>query len=227
MTPARLSAFTDGVLAIVLTIMVLELPVPHGTGLAALSPLWPLLGAYALSFINIGIFWNNHHHLMHLARKVDGRVLWVNLLLLFWLSLVPFVIRWIGEAKVSAEPVAAYGIVLTMAAAAYWLLEKVLIMADVAEEGEAPLEKAAAAVDEQAPHRLALGRFGREGVSLLMYAAGAGLAFVEPWLAVALYAGVALIWFIPDRRVEQHVDKQIKQQAEQDDAQVDAGQPAS
>ena len=109
MKAERLSAFTDGVLAIVLTIMVLELPVPHGTDGRDGAHLWPYLGAYALSFVNIGIFWNNHHHLMHLVRKVDGRVLWANLFLLFWLSLIPFVIRWIGEAKFSAEPVAAYG----------------------------------------------------------------------------------------------------------------------
>jgi uncharacterized membrane protein len=209
MTPARLSAFTDGVLAIVLTIMVLELPVPHGTDLAAMRPLWPILGAYALSFINIGIFWNNHHHLMHLTRKVDGRVLWVNLLLLFWLSLVPFVIRWIGEAKVSPAPVAAYGLILTMAAAAYWLLEKVIILVDVADEGEAPLEKAAAQEGE-APLEVAVGKVGRERLSLLMYAAGAGIAFVQPWLAVAIYAGVALMWFVPDRRVERHVEKTIE-----------------
>lgn len=203
MKPERLSAFTDGVLAIVLTIMVLELPVPHGGGEAALRPLWPLLGAYALSFVNIGIFWNNHHHLMHLVRKVDGRVLWANLFLLFWLSLIPFVIRWIGEAKVSAEPVAAYGIVLTMAALAYWLLEKVIILVDIAEEGEAPLE-------------VAVGKVKRERLSLVLYTVGAGLAFVEPWLAVALYIGVALMWFAPDRRVEKQVEEAIGREASED-----------
>jgi uncharacterized membrane protein len=196
MKAERLSAFTDGVLAIVLTIMVLELPVPHGAGEQALRPLWPLLGAYALSFVNIGIFWNNHHHLMHLVRKVDGRVLWANLFLLFWLSLVPFVIRWIGEAKVSAEPVAAYGIVLAMAALAYWLLERVIIIVDVAEEGEAPLE-------------LAVGNVRRERLSLGLYVVGAGVAFIEPWAAVAIYIGVALMWFAPDRRVEKQVEKTI------------------
>jgi uncharacterized membrane protein len=197
MSAERLSAFTDGVLAIVLTIMVLELPVPHGADVAAMRPLWPLLGAYALSFVNIGIFWNNHHHLMHLVRKVDGRVLWANLFLLFWLSLVPFVIRWIGEAKVTAEPVAAYGIVLTMAAIAYWLLERVIIIVDIAEEGEAPLE-------------IAVGKVLRERLSMAAYLTGAAVAFIAPWIAVGIYIAVALLWFAPDRRVEKEVEKAIE-----------------
>ena len=197
MKAERLSAFTDGVLAIVLTIMVLELPVPHGASDPALRPLWPLLGAYALSFVNIGIFWNNHHHLMHLVRKVDGRVLWANLVLLFWLSLIPFVIRWIGEARVTAGPVAAYGIVLMMAALAYWVLERVIILVDVAEEGEAPLE-------------LAVGSVLRERWSIAMYLIGASLAFVEPWIAVGIYILVALLWFAPDRRVEKEVEKAVE-----------------
>jgi uncharacterized membrane protein len=201
MRAERLSAFTDGVLAIVLTIMVLELPVPHGASGTALRPLWPLLGAYALSFVNIGIFWNNHHHLMHLVRKVDGRVLWANLFLLFWLSLIPFVIRWIGEARVTAEPVAAYGIVLMMAALAYWLLERVIIIVDVAEEGEAPLE-------------LAVGSVLRERWSIAMYMVGASLAFVEPWIAVGIYILVALLWFAPDRRVEKEVEKAVEVEGE-------------
>jgi uncharacterized membrane protein len=193
MRPERLSAFTDGVLAIVLTIMVLELPVPHAHGMAALRELWPLLGAYALSFVNIGIFWNNHHHLMHLVRKVDGRVLWANLFLLFWLSLVPFVIRWIGETKFSAEPVAAYGVILTGAAVAYWLLERVIIIVDVAEEGEAPLE-------------LAVGSVLRERLSMAAYMIGAVVAFYAPWIAIAIYIAVSATWFVPDRRVEKAVE---------------------
>ena len=201
MKAERLSAFTDGVLAIILTIMVLELPVPHGGGENALRPLWPLLGAYTLSFVNIGIFWNNHHHLMHLVRKVDGRVLWANLFLLFWWSLVPFVIRWIGEAKVSAEPVAAYGVVLAMAAIAYWLLERVIIMVDIAEEGEAPLE-------------LAVGNVLRERLSIAAYFVGAGVAFFSPWLAVGIYVAVALWWFAPDRRVEKEVEKAITREGD-------------
>ena len=203
MKAERLSAFTDGVLAIVLTIMVLELPVPHGESEQAMRPLWPSLGAHALAFVNIGIFWNNHHHLMHLVRKVDGRVLWANLFLLFWLSLIPFVIRWIGEAKVSAEPVAAYGIVLTMAALAYWLLERAIIIVDIAEEGEAPLE-------------IAVGKVRRERISLVMYVLGAGVAFIEPWAAVAIYIMVALLWFAPDRRVEKQVEKAIEAEGDND-----------
>ena len=198
MRPERLSAFTDGVLAIVLTIMVLELPVPHERGLAGLHELGPLLGAYALSFVNIGIFWNNHHHLMHLVRKVDGRVLWANLFLLFWLSLVPFVIRWIGEAKFSAEPVAAYGVILTGAAIAYWLLERVIIIVDVAEEGEAPLE-------------LAVGSVLRERLSMAAYMIGAVVAFYAPWIAIAIYIAVSATWFVPDRRVEKEIEKAVEE----------------
>ena len=197
MNAERLSAFTDGVLAIVLTIMVLELPVPHATGANSWRELWPFLGAYALSFVNIGIFWNNHHHLMHLVRKVDGRVLWANLFLLFWLSLVPFVIRWIGEAKFGAEPVAAYGLVLMMAAIAYWLLEQVIIIVDVAEEGEAPLE-------------IAVGSVLRERLSMASYFVAACLAFVSPFIAIAIYIALAAWWFVPDRRVEKQVEKAVE-----------------
>ena len=205
MKAERLSAFTDGVLAIILTIMVLELPVPHDSSAHAMAELGPYLGAYALSFVNIGIFWNNHHHLMHLVRKVDGRVLWANLFLLFWLSLIPFVIRWIGESKFSAEPVAAYGVVLTMAAIAYWLLERVIIIVDIAEEGEAPLE-------------IAVGSVLRERLSMASYLIAAGLAFLSPWIAIAIYIALAAWWFVPDRRVEKEVEKAIEEEeAESDD----------
>ena len=197
MKAARLSAFTDGVLAIVLTIMVLELPVPTHHGVAGLGELWPFLGAYALSFVNIGIFWSNHHHLMHLVRKVDGRVLWANLFLLFWISIIPFVIRWIGESEFGAESVAAYGVVLSMAAVAYWLLERVIIVVDVAEEGEAPLE-------------IAVGSVLRERLSMVSYLIGAGLAFVSPFIAIAIYIGLAAWWFLPDRRVEKEVEKAVE-----------------
>ena len=196
MKPDRLSVFTDGVIAIIITIMVLELKVPEGTSWAAVRPTLPLLGAYALSFVNVAIFWNNHHHLMHLTRRVDGRVLWANLFLLFWLSLIPFVIRWIGEAKVSAAPVAAYGAVLTMAALAYLLLEWAIIHADVSEDGETPLDRA-------------VGKVKRERITLAMYLTGAALAFVEPWLAVAIYVAVSLLWFMPDRRVEQQIEQAL------------------
>jgi uncharacterized membrane protein len=186
MKPDRLSAFTDGVIAIIITIMVLELPVPHGSNLAALKPELPLFGAYALSFVNVGIFWVNHHHMIHLAKRVDGRVLLANLFLLFWLSLVPFVIRWIGEAHISPMPVAAYGAILTMANLGYVLTERALI---AAEPGRSALAEA-------------LGSKKKEIVSFLLYLVAVPMAFVSVWIAVAIYIFNALIWFVPDRRVE-------------------------
>jgi len=186
----RLNAFTDGVLAIVITIMVLELPLPRGGGLWALRPVLPLFGAYALAFVNVGIFWNNHHHLMHLVKQVDGRVLWANHFLLFWLSLVPFVIRWMGEAHLRPGPVAAYGVVLVMAAVAYGLLERAM---EATRVDTTDLERA-------------LGSKRKEIVSLLLYVVGVGLAFVWVWAAIACYVVVAAIWFIPDRRVEDKLE---------------------
>src|SRR3990170_3321220 len=186
MTADRLNAFTDGVLAIVITIMVLELHVPSGEGFEAIRPALPLLGAYALSFVNIGIFWNNHHHMMQDARRIDGRVLWANLFLLFWLSLIPFVIRWIGEAGISALPVAVYGAVLIMASLAYLLLERTLMAA----EGEGSKVRAA------------VGSRRKEWLSFALYGTGAFAAFVSPWLAVAIYVAVSSMWLIPDRRFE-------------------------
>ena len=195
MNSDRLTTFTDGVIAIIITIMVLELPIPHGPGLSALTPIWPLLGAYALSFVNIGIFWNNHHHVLTLVEKIDGRVLWANLLLLFWLSLFPFVIRWIGEAHLSAEPVAAYGVVLTMASVAYVLLEKAVLAVD----GQS------AALAE------ALRRGLKELASFVLSVAGIALSFVWVWAAIGCYVAVAAIWFVPDRRVEEKVASQDPQ----------------
>lgn len=185
----RVNAFTDGVLAIVITIMVLELPVPEGTSFAALRPDLPLFGAYILSFINIGIYWNNHHHMMHSARRVDGRVLWANLGLLFWLSLIPFVIRWIGEAGVTAMPVAAFGIVLIFAALAYLLLERALI---AAEGEESAIAKA-------------VGAKRKEWLSLAFYLVAIIAAFFSPWLSVAIYAIVSATWLVPDRRFERRL----------------------
>lgn len=182
----RLNAFTDGVLAIVITIMVLELPVPHAANLAALRHVAPLFAAYALSFVNVGIFWNNHHHLMSLARHVDGRVLWANLFLLFCLSLVPFLIRWIGEVGLAAEPVAAYGAVLTLAAFAYMLLEKAILATD----------------GEDSKLASALGEGAKEWLSVGLYVMGMALSFVAVMAAVAVYVTVAALWFIPDPRVE-------------------------
>ena len=187
MKPDRLSAFTDGVIAIIITIMVLELPVPEGDRWESLCGSLPLFGAYALSFANVGIFWVNHHHMFHLAKRVDGRVLLANLFLLFWLSLVPFVIRWIDEADISAMPVAAYGAILAMASLAYLLIERTIIAA----EGEE------SALDE------ALGSKKKEIWSTLLYAAAVPIAFLWVWASVAIYALVALYWLIPDRRVEE------------------------
>jgi uncharacterized membrane protein len=181
----RLNAFTDGVLAIAITIMVLELHVPGGRDLDSLLPVLSLLGAYALSFVNIGIFWTNHHHMMQAARRVDGATLWANLLLLFWLSLVPFVIRWIGEVGISPAPVAAYGFVLAMAAISYVILERALV-----------------AADPDSPVKAATGGKGKEIASMLLYVAGIGLAMVSPWLSVAAYVTVAALWLVPDRRFE-------------------------
>ena len=187
MKPDRLSAFTDGVIAIIITIMVLELPVPEGDNWESLRSSLPLFGAYALSFVNVGIFWVNHHHMFHLAKRVDGHVLLANLFMLFWLSLVPFVIRWIGEADISAMPVAAYGAILTMASLAYLLIERTII---AAEGRESALDAA-------------LGSKKKEIWSTLLYAAAVPIAFLWVWASVAIYALVALYWLIPDRRVEE------------------------
>jgi uncharacterized membrane protein len=186
MKPDRLNAFTDGVVAIIITIMVLELPVPKGADWAAIRPDLTLFGAYALSFVNVGIYWNNHHHMLQSAKRVDGRALWANLFLLFWLSLFPFLIRWIGEAGVTALPIAAFGVVLLLAGFAYYLLERALITAE----------------GEQSQIAKAVGSKMKEWLSVALYAAAVGLAFVSPWSAVAIYVFVAVMWFVPDRRFE-------------------------
>ena len=181
----RLNAFTDGVIAIIITIMVLEMRVPEGSGLAALRPEMPIFAAYVLSFIYVGIYWNNHHHMMQTAKRVDGRVLWSNLGLLFWLSLFPFVIRWVDERGVTSFPVAAFGFVLFMAAMSFFLLERTLIAAE--GEGSTIAE--------------AVGGSGKEWLSAALYAAGIAAAFlVSPYVSVALYVVVAIIWLVPDRR---------------------------
>ena len=186
MEPDRLEAFTDGVVAIIITIMVLEIRVPHGADLASLQADVPVLLAYVLSYINVGIFWNNHHHMLQAAEHVSGGALWANLSLLFWLSLVPFVIRWIDDRGVVPLPTAAYGFVLLMAAISYTLTQRALIV------GEGSHSKLAAAV----------GRDRKGKVSLLLYAAGTVAAFFLPLLAVLFYVVVAAIWLIPDRRIE-------------------------
>jgi uncharacterized membrane protein len=186
MTKNRLEAFSDGVLAIIITIMVLELKVPHGTDLAALKPLLPVFLSYILSFVYVGIYWNNHHHLLHATEKVNGRILWVNLHLLFWLSLIPFVTGWMGENHFATLPVALYGVVLFMASVAYVMLQCALV------SGQGHESRLAGA----------LGRDRKGKASLLLYAASIGLAFVSPWIAGSLYVIVALMWLIPDTRVE-------------------------
>lgn len=185
----RLEAFSDGVLAIIITIMVLDLKVPHAAGIAALRPLLPVFLSYALSFIYVGIYWNNHHHLFQAARRVNGTALWANLHLLFWLSLFPFVTGWMGENHYASAPVAVYGLVLLMAAVAYAILVRVLM----AEEGRDSLVAQA------------IGRDFKGNISIVLYLAAIGLAFVLPWLSLSLYALVALIWLIPDRRIETRI----------------------
>jgi uncharacterized membrane protein len=188
MNSARLEAFTDGVIAIIITIMVLEIHVPQGRDLAALKADVPVLLAYVLSYVNVGIFWNNHHHMLHITERVDGRVLWANLGLLFWLTLVPFVIRWIDESGFTAAPVAAYGVVLSCAAIGYSILERTIIAVN-----GGPDSRLAAA----------LGTDAKGWVSILLYLLGIVMAFVQPWVSIALYIAVALMWLVPDRRIEQ------------------------
>ena len=186
MGKGRLEAFSDGVIAIIITIMVLELKVPHGAGLDALSPLIPVFISYVLSFVFIGIYWNNHHHMLHAAGKVNGPILWANLHLLFWLSLVPFVTGWMGENHFAALPVALYGAVLLMAGIAYFVLARSL----------------AAHHGKDSKLAVALGKDTKGKASVVIYAAAVPLSFVNPWIAFAMYVVVAIIWFIPDRRIE-------------------------
>ncbi len=191
MEPARLEAFTDGVVAIIITIMVLEIRVPRGIDLAALQADVPVLLAYVLSYVNVGIFWNNHHHMLHVTERVDGRVLWANLALLFWLSLVPFVIRWIDEAGFAALPTAAYGVVLACAAVSYTLLERQIIAVNGRDSRLA----------------VALGDDLKGKLSIALYVSAIVLAFVRPWIAIVLYVVVALVWLVPDTRIESLVRK--------------------
>ena len=190
MRAARLEAFSDAVVAIIITIMVLELRPPHEAELGALRPLLPVFLSYLLSFVYLGIYWNNHHHMLHLADRVNGKILWANLHLLFWLSLVPFTTAWMGESHAAVVPTALYGAVLLLAAASYSILENAII----AEQG--PDGRLARAVG---------GRDWKEKLSLLLYAAAIPLAFVHPWISIAIYAAVAITWIVPDRRIEDHV----------------------
>ena len=190
MGKSRIEAFSDGVLAIIITIMVLELKVPHEPTLDALARLWPVLSSYVLSFVYIGIYWNNHHHMFHAVKRVDGAVLWANLHLLFWLSLVPFVTAWMGENHFATIPTAAYGVVLLMAGVAYKILQSSLIKRD----GNSSLLAVAVGADVKGK------------ISPALYLVAIPAAFVNRWLAGALYVSVVLIWLIPDRRIERVVD---------------------
>jgi uncharacterized membrane protein len=186
MTKGRLEAFSDGVIAIIITIMVLELKTPEGADLAALAPLLPVFISYVLSFVYIAIYWNNHHHMLHAVKEVNGRILWANMHLLFWLSLVPFLTGWMGENGFATLPVALYGVDMLMAGFAYLLLANAL----VAHHGkDSALAKAR-------------GKDSKGWASLGLYALAVVLAFVNPWISFGIYVIVAIIWFIPDPRIE-------------------------
>jgi uncharacterized membrane protein len=186
MTKGRLEAFSDGVIAILITIMVLELKVPHGTDLDALRPLVSVFLTYVLSFVFLGIYWSNHHHLLHATNRVNGKILWANLHLLFWLSLTPFVTGWAGENYPAPLPTAVYGVVLLLSGVAYWILSNAIIRAQ--GPGSAIAE--------------AVGNDFKGKVSLVLYLVAIPLAFVKQWMAVAIYVFVALMWLVPDRRIE-------------------------
>ena len=186
MSKGRLEAFSHGVIAILITIMVLELRVPRGDDLGALRPLLPVFLTYVLSFVFLGIYWNNHHHMLHATDRVNGKILWANLHLLFWLSLVPFVTGWMGENHFASLPTAVYGVVLLLAAVAYTILQRVIL------KHQGPDSRLAAA----------LGKDGKGKLSLACYALAIPLAFVHQWISDALYVFVALLWLIPDRRIE-------------------------
>jgi uncharacterized membrane protein len=186
MTKGRLEAFSDGVIAIIITIMVLEMKVPHGDSFESLKPVLPVFISYIISFIYLGIYWNNHHHLMHAVKNINGKVLWANVHLLFWLSLVPFVTGWMGENHFSKWPVILYGIVLLMAGVSYFILTLSLLSIH----------------DKESMLSVAVGKDWKGKLSLLIYAAGVGFCFIHPLLGLVSYVVVAGIWFIPDKRIE-------------------------
>jgi len=189
-TPSRLASFTDGVIAIIITIMVLELPVPHAAGMAALQPLSVLFAAYALSFVKVGIYWSQHHNILQASKRVNGPVLLANLFFLFWLSLIPFVVRWVGEAGITRDTVLAFGVIMLLCTLSFALLLAALVKAN---DEEAPIVKA--------------GRRGHKGqITILGYVLAIATAFLWPYVAVAIYIAVACMWLIPDKRFEGLID---------------------
>jgi len=189
MNKGRLEAFSDGVIAVIITIMVLDLKVPHGADLAALRPVIPVFLSYVLSFLYVGIYWSNHHHMLQACHKVNGRILWANLHLLFWMSLIPVVTGWMGEHYRAAIPVALYGSIMVLTGIAYLILARALIALHGADS----------------PLAVALGRDFKGKVSLLLYAIAVGVSFIDPWIALAIYAAVALMWIAPDPRIEKRI----------------------
>ncbi len=190
MNKSRLEAFSDGVIAIIITIMVLEMKTPHSDKLVALQPLLPVFLSYVLSYIYVGIYWNNHHHLWQIVTKVDGKILWANLHLLFWLSLFPFATGWMGENHFTTWPTALYGFVLLMAAIAWYILSRLLVRLHGKNSVVAN----------------ALGQTTKEKISPLIYAVAIAVCFVNAWMGFALYCLVALLWLIPDRRIERKLE---------------------
>jgi uncharacterized membrane protein len=197
MRKGRLEAFSDGVIAIIITIMVLELKIPHGADWAALRPVVPVFLTYVLSFVYLGIYWNNHHHMLYMTERINGKILWANMHLLFWLSLVPFVTGWMGENHFAALPTAVYGGVMLAAAIAYYTLQQLI----VAHQGPNSRLKAA------------LGKDIKGKISPVIYAVAIAMAFVNQWVSDALYVLVALIWLIPDRRIEAKLNERATDEA--------------
>lgn len=189
MNKTRLEAFSDGVIAIILTIMVLEMKVPHGDDLASLKTISPVFLSYVLSFINVGIYWNNHHHMIHLVKQVDGKVLWANMHLLFWLSLIPFTTGWMGENHFTKVPVGIYGVVLFNAGIAYYILSRTLLRLH----------------SKTSQIAIALGKDRKGKISVVIYFIGIVLCYFSPWYSLTAYGIVAAMWLIPDRRIERNI----------------------
>lgn len=202
MGKTRLEAFSDGVIAIIITIMVLELKVPHGAEFRVLLPLWPVFVSYVLSFIYVGIYWNNHHHMIHAVKEVSGAVLWANLHLLFWMSLIPFVTAWMGENHFETGPTVAYGVVLFMTSVAYMILARLLV----------------ANHPKNALLGEAIGSDVKGKLSSVLYLVGAGLSYFQAWMGFVAYLAVAVMWLIPDRRIEEKVAEEEEQEDQEEAA---------